>query len=118
MKSPFLAAGLLLALTGCGTQPQLGADVVAFEKKAAPVVAQACTKLHQVEANPLLQTGINLGVAAANGATSGIAGTAFGIVKGMGDAYCQNGPPVGDTTTPDQQAAWLLGQIVPVLAAR
>ena len=52
-----------------------------------------------------------------NGATSGIAGTAVGIVRGMGDAYCQNGPPAGDTTTPAQQAAWLLGQIVPPLNA-
>ena len=103
------------SLAACTAAQQ--AQVTAFEAKAAPVVAQACAKLHAVEANPLLQGGINIAVDAASGATGGVAGTAIGIVKGMGDAYCQNGPPAGDTTTPDQQAAWLLGQIIPPLAA-
>ena len=105
------------ALGACSTgqEAQFKTSAVAFEAKAAPVVAQACATLHAVEANPLLQTTINIGVAAANGATSGIAGGALGIIKAMGDAYCANGPPVADTTTPAQQARWLLGQIVPPL---
>ncbi len=110
----FVAASSLFVLASCAA---LQSDVVAFEAKAAPVVAQACATLHSVEANPLLQGAINIGVGAASGATGGLAGTAVGIVKGMGDAYCLSGPPLNDTTSPAQQAAWLLNQIIPPLKA-
>jgi membrane protease subunit (stomatin/prohibitin family) len=110
-----LAGISLFALASCSTAQQ--AQVIAFEAKAAPVIAQACATLHSVEANPLLQGSINIGLAAASGATGGAAGAAIGVVKGMGDAYCLNGPPLNDTTTPAQQAAWLLNQIIPPLTA-
>lgn len=107
------AAAVALLVAACTT-----AQVATFESKAAPVVVGACSTLHSVESNPLLQGGINIGLAAASsGATGGVAGTAVEIVKGMGDAYCLNGPPAGDTTSPAQQAAWLLNQIIPVLSA-
>ena len=113
MKSLFLAPALAL-LFGCSATQQ--AKIVAFEAKAAPVIASACANLHAVEANPLLQGGIDMGVAA-SAATGGAAGLADSVVKGMGDAYCLNGPPAGDTTTAAQQAAWLLGKIIPPLSA-
>ena len=114
-----IAGAALLALAGCSaTQTaQVTTAVTTFEAKAAPVIQQACASLHNVEANPLLQGAINIGLAAASGATGGIAGTAVGAIKGFGDAYCLQGPPVTDTTTPTQQAAWLLNQIVAPLNA-
>jgi len=116
IKFASVIAGLsLIALASCSAQQT--AAVQAFEAKAAPVVAKACAALHSVESNRLLQGGINIGLAAASGATGGVAGTAVGIVKGMGDAYCLNGPPAADTTTPAQQADWLLSQIIPPLSA-
>jgi hypothetical protein len=110
------AFGLAILLAGCSSAQQ--AQVVAFEARAEPVIQSACARLHQVEANPLEMTVINLGVAAANGASGGIAGGAFGIIKSFGDAYCLQGPPPGDTTSAAQQADWLLNQVIAPLTGR
>lgn len=111
-KIAFLA--LCGALIGCG---QLGAQVTAFEQKAAPQIAQACAMFHQAEADPMVQLALAGGTVAANVATGGAAGAAVALVKSYGDAFCSAGPPVGDATTPTQQAAWLADVTMKLLSA-
>jgi hypothetical protein len=106
-KKPVFA-GAILAI---GSILASCAQMTAFEAKAAPEIAQGCAVFHQAEASPLVQIGIGVGVAAANTAMGGVpaAGLAVSAVKGFGDAFCAAGPPIGDTTTPGQQASWLAG---------
>lgn len=105
-----LLAGALVA--GCSQQQfaDAQAKVTAFEAKAAPAIAKGCDAFHAAEASPLVQTGLAVGTMAANAATGvPVAGLAVSAIKGFGDQFCQAGPPVGDATTPDQQAGWLAG---------
>ena len=118
-------ACLTLALAACsGLQTTITADVgkvdtavTTFESKAAPVVANACATLHATESNPLAQIGIGGVTVALNVASGGAAGPVLASLKAFGDGFCLNGPPAGDTTTPAQQAAWLLNQVVAPMSA-
>jgi hypothetical protein len=99
-----LAGGLLAGCAG------LEAKLAAFEAKAAPAIARGCATFHAAEASPLVQMGIGLGTSAINVATGvPVAGLAVSAIKGFGDRFCAEGPPAGDASTPDQQAAWLAG---------
>jgi hypothetical protein len=102
-----------LALAAC-------AQIASFEQKAAPVIGQACATFHKAEANPLVHIALAGGTLVANIAAPG-SGTAIGagvaLVRSYGDKFCAEGPPAGDATTPDQQAAWLAGIVGKMLAA-
>lgn len=102
---------ILSWLTGC-------AQVASFEQRAAPVVARACADFRKAEASPLIRAGVAAGSMIASAETGGVAGPAIGAAVQFGDAYCTNGPPAGDTTTPAQQAAWLAGVTQQVLAGQ
>ena len=105
-----LSGGLALALAGCAG---LTAALVSFEQRAAPVVAQACTVFHNAEASPL----VSLAIAGGNIASGGVAGPIVANIRAFGDEFCAAGPPVGDMTTPQEQAAWLYGVADKLLTA-
>lgn len=111
VKSNLSAAMLLALLAGCAGVQQAQVRIVKFEERAAPIVADACARFRRAEANPLLQLAVAGGAIAATAATGGVAGPVIAAVKSYGDAFCAGGPPAGDATTPEQQAAWLNGQV-------
>lgn len=116
---PIRKTGAVFAAMALGTGLALSAcqQLAAFEKQAAPVIAQGCVDFHAAEADPLVQSAIAGGVLAASAATGGIAGPVVASLKGFGDAFCQAGPPAGDVTTPAQQAQWLAGVTQQLLSA-
>ena len=124
MKTPLIAAavglGILNVVIVAGCTPAQEAAVqtrlVAFEAKAAPVVANACARFHAAEVNPVVQLAVAGGTMAANIETAGAAGPIIASIKSYGDAFCALGPPAGDATTPAQQAAWLAGVAQQMLA--
>jgi hypothetical protein len=109
-RRPIIISGLLLGLAACAS---VTAALVAFEQRAAPVITEACGVFHQAEANPLVQ----IAIAGGNIASGGVAGPIVASIRSFGDAFCAAGPPPGDATTPEQQAAWLAGIVDQMLTA-
>jgi hypothetical protein len=109
-RTPLLALAAAVPLAACAA---LTAQLVAFEQRAAPVIVQACGVLHQAEASPL----VKLAVAGGNIASGGVAGPIVASIESFGDAFCANGPPPTDVTTPEAQAAWLYGVVDKMLTA-
>lgn len=107
LRAAMMAAPVLLF--ACAQVQQADQKVVAFEAKAAPVVASACAKYHTLESNPLVQLAVAGGSLAASAATGGVAGPVIASVKSFGDQFCAMGPPPGDTTSPVEQARCLYG---------
>jgi hypothetical protein len=106
MTRPIIISGLLLVLAACNA-------LVAFEQRAAPVVAKACADFHSAEMSPL----VRLAIVGGNIASGGVAGPVVASIQSFGDAFCSAGPPPTDATTPEQQAAWLYGVIDRMLTA-
>jgi hypothetical protein len=106
----FIAAVSLLALASCS-------QVASFEQKAAPQIAQACALFHRAEADPAVQIALAAGTTAGTLALGVSVGAIVAQVRSYGAAFCANGPPVGDATTPAQQAAWLAGVTMQLLGA-
>ena len=106
----FLAAASLLALASC-------AQIAAFEQKAGPQIAQACALFRSAEADPAVQIALAAGATAGTIASGVPVGAIVAQIKSYGDAFCANGPPVGDATTPAQQAQWLAGVTMQLLGA-
>jgi hypothetical protein len=101
LRAALVALGVAFAATAC-------TQVTAFEQKAAPEIAQACGAFHQAEANPLVQIALAAGSTAATAASGVPVGAVVSEIRSYGDAFCAAGPPVGDLTTPGQQAAWVM----------
>jgi hypothetical protein len=95
----------------------VGASLLAIVACTAAQQQSACARFRQAEANPLVQLAVAGGTMAANVETAGAAGPIVASIKSFGDNYCRAGPPVGDTTTPVQQASWLDGVTAKLLAA-
>lgn len=111
----YLAIALGLTVAACAAVSQ---KVQTFEARAEPVIASACAEFRQAEANPLVGLAVAGGTMALNVATGGTGGAVVASLKGFGDAFCTAGPPLGDTTSPAQQAAWLLNTVAgPMLSA-
>lgn len=100
-----LVLSTALALASC-------AQLVAFEQRAAPIIAQACAQFHAAEANPLVHAAIVGG-----SIVSPRAGLIVAEIRSYGARYCAEGPPPTDTTTPPQQASWLAGVTASLLSA-
>lgn len=105
-----VAAAAVLGIAACS-------QVMPYEQKAAAAITQACAMFHRAEADPLVQFALAGGATAATMATGVPVGAVVAGVRSYGDAFCANGPPVGDTTSPAQQAAWLIGVVNQMLAA-
>lgn len=119
-----IAVGAIAAVLSACTPAQEAAantKLIAFETKAAPVIARACAKFHDAEVNPVVQLAVAGGTTLADVETAGAAGPIIASIKSYGDQFCAAGPPAGDATTAAQQAAWLAGvaqQLLATAAAR
>jgi len=107
LRKPALAGVIAVALlAGCAG---ITAAIARFEERAGPAIARGCAEFHKAEANPLVQLALAAGTMAGNAATGGAAGLAVAAIRGFGERFCALGPPEGDSTSPEERAAWIAG---------
>lgn len=106
-----------VSLQGCTAVQR----VQAFEQRAAPVVVKACQYFRSAENSTAVQLALIGGTLAVDAFATPAAGALVSkvaaAVQSYGDAFCANGPPAGIVTTPEQDAAWLNGQVTGQLIA-
>lgn len=105
MKRIIVPIAALTLLAGCASVAAVWAK---FEERADPVIQAACAGFRQAQTDPMVRLILSGGTMVVDRVTGGSVGPTIASLWSYGDAFCSNGPPVADTTSPMQQRNWLL----------